>query len=269
MLCSRLFLLMASAPLLPAEQPTLLDRAYRQMYNLDFNGAHKTIAEYAKVAPDDPLAPASDAAAYLFTEFDRLHILQGEFFTHDENFRTQQQLTPNPQTVAAFQSQITHAESLAEKALRKNEKDTNALFAKALALGLKSDYEGLVEKKYMSSLSNTKAGRLTAEKLLSIDPNYHDAWLAIGVENYMLSLKPMAVRWLLRLAGNQTDRVASVEKLKITAEKGRYLRPFARLLIAVAALREHDIPRAKQLLKELRDEFPGNHLYASELARLN
>ncbi len=260
---------MACAPLLLAEQASPLDRAYRQMYNLDFNGAHKTIAEWNKVAPEDPLGPASDAAAYLFTEFDRLHILQGEFFTHDENFRTEQQLTPNPQTVAAFQSQITNAETLAEKALSKDARDTNALFAKALALGLRSDYEGLVEKKYMSSLSNTKAGRTTAEKLLTIDPHYYDAWLAIGVENYMLSLKPMAVRWLLRLTGNQTDRVAGVEKLKITAEKGRYLRPFARLLIAVAALREHDIPRAKQLLKELRDEFPGNHLYASELARLN
>ena len=259
---------MASVPLL-ATEPTLLDRAYRQMYNLDFNGAHKTIAELTKVAPDDPLAPASDAAAYLFTEFDRLHILQGEFFTHDENFRTQRQLSPNPQTVAAFQSQITKAENLAEKALGKNGNDTNALFAKALASGLRSDYEGLVEKKYVSSLSNSKAGRTTAEKLLSIDPHYYDAWLAIGVENYMLSLKPMAVRWLLRMTGNQTDRVAGVEKLKITAEKGRYLRPFARLLIAVAALREHDIPRAKQLLTELRDEFPGNQLYASELARLH
>ena len=252
-----------------AQKPTLLDRAYRQMYNLDFNGAHKTIAEWTNIAPEDPLGPASDAAAYLFTEFDRLHILQGEFFTHDENFRTQQQLSPNPKIVAAFQGQIAQAETLAEKALGKNGNDTNALFAKALALGLRSDYEGLVEKKYMSSLANTKAGRFTAEKLLSIDPNYYDAWLAIGVENYMLSLKPMAVRWLLRMAGNQTDRLAGVEKLKITAEKGRYLRPFARLLIAVAALRERDIPRAKQLLTELRDEFPGNHLYASELARLN
>ena len=126
---------MACAPLLLAEQASPLDRAYRQMYNLDFNGAHKTIAEWNKVAPEDPLGPASDAAAYLFTEFDRLHILQGEFFTHDENFRTEQQLTPNPQTVAAFQSQITNAETLAEKALSKDARDTNALFAKALALG--------------------------------------------------------------------------------------------------------------------------------------
>ena len=265
----RVLLLAASTLLMSAQQPTLLDKAYRQMYNLDFSGAHKTIADWSKIAPADPLGPASDAAAYLFDEFDRLHILQGEFFTHDENFRTQQKLTPDPKVVDAFQKQLAIAEKLADSAIAKNGQDTNALFAKALSLGLRSDYEGLVEKKYMSSLANTKKGRFTAEKLLSIDPNYHDAWLAIGVENYMLSLKPMAVRWLLRMAGNQTDRVAGVEKLKITAEKGRYLKPFARLLIAVAALREKDIPRAKLLLKELRDEFPGNHLYASELARLN
>ena len=35
--------------------------------------------------------------------------------------------------------------------------------------------------------------------LLSLDSSYYDAYLAVGVENYMLSLKPLPLRWLLRL----------------------------------------------------------------------
>src|ERR1700687_4628016 len=69
-------------------EPTLLDLGYHQMYNLQFAEAHETFGRWQSLHPDDPLVPASDAAAYLFTELDRLHILQSEFFTHDEHFTT-------------------------------------------------------------------------------------------------------------------------------------------------------------------------------------
>ena len=56
-----------------------------------------------------------------------------------------------------------------------------------------------------------------------IEPNYYDAYLAIGVENYLFSLKPAPVRWILQAGGAETDRDRGVEDLRLTAEKGRYL----------------------------------------------
>jgi hypothetical protein len=38
--------------------------------------------------------------------------------------------------------------------------------------------------------------------------------------------------------------------------------PYARLLLAVAPLRDHDQTQAKTILAELVAEFPDNHLYA-------
>ena len=64
-----------------------LEAGYHQMYNLEFDQAHRTFDAWKADHPDDPLGPASMAAAYLFAEFDRLHVLQSEFFMHDENFR--------------------------------------------------------------------------------------------------------------------------------------------------------------------------------------
>jgi hypothetical protein len=45
--------------------------------------------------------------------------------------------------------------------------------------------------------------------------------------------------------------------------------PYARLLLAVAALRDHNQERARALLEDLSREFPHNHLYSQELARLS
>ena len=85
----------------------------------------------------------------------------------------------------------------------------------------------------------------------------------------MLSLKPLPVRWLLRLGGARTDKTEGIRKLRLTAEKGHYLLPYARLLLAVAALRDQNTAQARQILEELAYEFPHNQLYRSELARLH
>jgi hypothetical protein len=114
-----------------------------------------------------------------------------------------------------------------------------------------------------------KSGRAMAEKLLAKDPKLCDAWIAVGAENYMLSIKPAPVRWVLRLTGAQTNRGVAIEKLKLAAEKGHYLAPFARLMLAVVALRDNNTNRARELLSRLAQEYPHNPLYRQELARLN
>jgi hypothetical protein len=42
------------------------------------------------------------------------------------------------------------------------------------------------------------------------------------------------------MTGAQTDKSEGLQRLRLTADKGRYLAPFARLLLAVAALRDKD-----------------------------
>jgi hypothetical protein len=249
--------------------PGGLDVGYLQMYDLQFTAAHKTFADYAQVYPDDPLAPVSDAAAYLFAEFDRLKILQSEFFVHDENFRGQhQKLNADAAVRKAFDADLAKADKLAMGTLRAMPRDSNALFASVMVLGLRADFDGLIDKRDLSALSSVKTGRAIAERLLTIDPSYYDAHLAVGVENYMLSLKAAPVRWFLQLAGAQTDREVGVERLTLTAEKGRYLKPYARLLLAVDALRRKDTPKAREILTGLTQQFPHNRLYVEELARL-
>lgn len=249
-------------------ETTLLDHGYRQMYNLQFEQAHRSFGEWQRQHPDDPMGPVAAAAAFLFSEFDRLHILQSEFFMDDENFATREKLSPDPAVKQNFLNALDAGQRLADRALAGKPDDKNALFATILRLGLHADYLALIEKRYLASLGEIKRGRALAEKLLAGDRDYGDAYLAVGVENYLLSLKPAPVRWLLRMAGAQTDKDRGIQNLRQTAEKGRYLLPYARALLAVAALRDNDRNRARELLQGLAKEFPQNRLYTHELARL-
>lgn len=258
--------LAAAALLAPkAQAGTLLDQGFGQMYNLQFGQAHQSFQQWMRQHPADPMGPVSDAAAYLFSEFDRLHILQSEFFTHDQHFMTDHKLTPDPAVKRKFEAALSSARSLAARAPQ----DKNARFAAILASGLHSNYLALIEKRYGAALSEMKSGRAQAEKLLATDPQFYDAWLPVGIENYMLSIKAAPVRWFLRLGGAETDRATGLAKLQLTAEKGHYLAPFARMLLAVAALRDHhDTGTAAGILADLARQYPLNPLYRQELARL-
>ena len=263
-------LLLAPAMLAaPADSDTAIDAGFRQMYNLDFAGAHQTFGDWKTKHPADPMGFVSDAAAYLFGEFDRMRVLQSEFFVHDETFTKEKPLAPDPAAKAAFLKELETGERLAKDAMAKSgDKDLNAMFAWVLTFGLRADYDGLVDKKYLSSIGYMKTGRQAAEKLLALDPKLTDAYVAIGVEPYVLGSKPAPVRWILRMTGSNTDREDGIRKVRLAAESGRYLRPFARLLLAVAALRDKDVNTARGILEDLAKQFPRNRLYADELARL-
>jgi len=245
-----------------------LDLGYRQMYNLEFGSAHETFENYEQLHGDDPFGPTSDAAAYLFEELDRLGVLQTDLFVDDELFKGRVKPSPDPAVRQRFNQAIARSQKAADAILRNSPGDHNALFATVLNLGLECDYLALVERRDLPSLAYAKRAGQTAEKLLATNPTCYDAYLAIGFENYILGLSPAPVRWLLRLYGAQTDKDLGIRNLQLTATKGHYLLPFARLLLAVAALREKDRKSAMELLQNLSREFPNNQLYRRELSRL-
>jgi hypothetical protein len=245
-----------------------LAAGYCHMYDLQFPEAHQMFAEWQRLYPQDPMGPVSDAAAYLFSEFDRLHILEAEFFTNDRNFQSQKQLAPDADVKQKFDSQLEKTRLLVRDRLSHDPKDANAMFANILMLALRGDYIALIEKRNLAGLSYLKQARLAAEALLKSNSSCFDAYLAIGIENYLLGLRAAPVRWMLQLGGAQTDKSAGLENLRITAEKGHYLQPYARLLLAIAALRDHDRNNARSLLQGLARQFPNNRLYARELAQI-
>ena len=251
-----------------AAQTGGLDEGYRDLYNLEFEPAHHVFQEWERAHPADPLGPVSDAAAWLFAEMDRLHILEAEFFATDRRFLDRTMPPPDPAVKRRFEEALERGRGAAQAALRRNPNDDDAIFATILRLGLHADYLALIEKRYLPSLSEMKAARELAAALLARRPDYADAALAIGVENYLLSLRPAPLRWMLRLGGAQTDQAEGVARLRVTAAGGRYLRPYAQLLLAVAAIRGHAPARARELLSGLTREFPRNPLYPQELARL-
>jgi len=256
----------AATPSLP---PSSLASGYRMMYDLDFEHAHQVFLSWQQQHPEDPLGPVSNAAGYLFSELHRLGVLEAQFYTDDKAFDARKKMTPDSELKSKFEASLNLAEQRANATLAKNPKDSDALFTLTLVSGLKADYAALIEKRNMASLSLTKEASARAQTLLAVDPNRYDAYIATGIGKYIIGSMAAPIRWMLRIGGFQGDKNAGIEELKLTAQKGTYLAPFARILLAIAYVREKDKPKAREVLSSLRDEFPNNPLFAREISRLD
>jgi len=248
---------------------TSLDRGFLGLYNLDFTGAQKDFSTWEAEHPDDPVGPVSEAAGCLFSEFNRLGVLETQFFADDQSFNSRTKLSPDPVVHDHFQEALDRAQRLARARLSKDAKDRDGLFAMTLASGLQADYAALIEKKNMASLHYTKEASVWAQQLLAVCSNdCSDVLVATGFSKYVIGSMTAPVRWLLRMGGLPGDKQGGIADLKMTAEHGRYLKPFARILLAIAYVRDKDKPRALELLTALRTQFPGNTLFPREIARL-
>ncbi len=251
------------------ERPPELNAGFHDMYNLHFQEAHAIFEKYIAEHPEDPMGPVSNAAAYLFSEFHRTGVLDVQLFTNDDDYLSHQKDVPDADLKQSFNSELDKADKLADAILSKHPDDATALFAKTLSYGLRADYASLIERSDLTGFQFTKSGSAYAHRLLQIDPHAYDAYLAVGMENYILGLKPAPVRWLLKLAGGETDRALGVHYLELTAAQGHYLQPLAKLLLAVAAIRNKNKEKARKLLADLAKEFPNNPLYAEQLAKIS
>jgi hypothetical protein len=245
-----------------------IDAGFHLLYQLKPVEARAQFAAWQKSHPKDPLGDASEAASYLFEECYRQGILTSEFFLDDERFLGKIPLQPDPALRAAFFAALQRAQKRAQLRLSADPNDVDALFAITLSAGMEADYASLIDKKQLESLRMIREADKFAKRLLEVAPDAADAYLTLGVANYVIGSLPATRRFFLRFVGVRGDKAGGIQQLEIAAAQGRYLRPFAKILLALVALREGQPELARTQLAELVAEFPQNPLFASELAKL-
>jgi hypothetical protein len=248
---------------------TPLNDGYYALYNLDFDAAHAHFGQWMTAHPEDCLGSASDAAAYIFTEFNLLGVLDIELFADDNRFESRSRPPVDPALKKGFNDRIDQSNRLADAALQRNPNDSNALYCKAVTSGMQADWASLIDRHEYGAFKYSELASKYAKQALAINPTLYDANLAVGIENYMLSLKAAPIRWFLGMAGAGTNKAEGVRLLKLTAEQGHYLAPFARLMLAVGELRDGRTQQGKAILFSLSQDFPQNTLYQREVARLH
>ncbi|MDE3179200.1 MAG: hypothetical protein KGM47_06010 [Acidobacteriota bacterium] len=253
------------SPLQAAPAPSAAS-GFRLLYEARFAEARSQFLELERAAPQDPLNFDWVAASYLFEEFYRDGVLTSRFFLNDNRFLNGVTNAPDRDYRTGFYQAASAARQLAEQCLAKNPKDRDALLALTLAAGMQADYTSVIERRQLESLKLIREAMRYAKSLLAVDPDAADAFVALGSANYIIGSLPAPKRIFAWFYGDGGNKQLGIQQLNITAASGVYLRPFAKLLLALVDLREGLDASARAQLAALASEFPENPLFARELA---
>jgi hypothetical protein len=245
-----------------------LKEGFRLLYVQKYPEAREKFSGWTSAHPEDPFGFVATAASYLFEEFYRQSVLTSDFFLDDKKFLRGIEGKPDQERVKHFDMELAQARKLADARLSKDKNDAAGLFALTMAAGMESNADSILEKKHIDGLKRMKEANEHAKLLLEQRPDANDAWVAPGSADYIIGCLSGGTRMVLWFGGIHGDKKLGMELVQKTAEKGRYLEPFAKVLLALAARREKQDALALKLLHELTEEYPDSPLFAAEYAKV-
>ena len=251
----------------PATNPPL-EKSFRLMYELQFAAARDRLRSCREADPEDPLCVAAEAASYLFEEFNQHGVLTSAFFLNDKRLLGGIAGAPDKERAAAFLEANQRARAMAKLRLTSSPRAADALLTLVLADGMQSDFAALITKRQVESVRLMRRAEKGAAALLQVEPDNGDAYVALGAANYIIGCLPAYKRFVLWLGGIAGDRQTGLKQLQVAATRGHYLKPLAKSMLALAAKREGQFDLARSLFADLNQEFPGQPVFAHELALL-
>lgn len=259
------FLALAAA--LAAQDP-LVDRGFDHFYNLEYDEALSDFRQAIARQPELPELYNHLAQSLVFREMFRDGALESELVSGNNSFLRRPKLNPSAQTEREFLEALGKGMSISEARLKRNAKDTGALYALGISYGLRANYYWVVKKAWRDSLSDATAARRYHNRVVELEPDNIDARLVQGLHDYIVGSLPMIYRMLGFLAGIRGDKETGIRTIQDVARRGRLNRVDAEIFLCALYRRENQPLAAIPLIEDLIRQFPRNFLLRLELSQM-
>ncbi|HSE43581.1 MAG TPA: tetratricopeptide repeat protein, partial [Acidobacteriota bacterium] len=155
---------------------------------------------------------------------------------------------------------------LAESRLKQNPKDLQTMYLLGVAKNTLAGYEATVNRKFFSALRNGSKGVDLHKTVIKRNPAFVDAYLSVGMYDYIVGSLPFAVKILALIGGVHGSKKNGLATVERVYRDGEYARDEAATLLAMLYDREKRPNDALKVLNDLNERYPGNSLFALERA---
>jgi tetratricopeptide (TPR) repeat protein len=239
------------------------------LYNMDYAMARERYTQMTRLAPDHPAGYvylANNLWLELLNQSRRLTTSTytgGSFYEQDKD-----EDKVDPKRDREFSELIKQALAATQARLRSNPKDAEALYYQASAYGLRAGYDTTVKRSFVRAMGDANDSIAIQKKVLKADPDYVDAYMSIGLYEYVIDSLPFGWRLLARVAGLKGSKKKGIEHLELVTQKGKYAADDARVLLIGIYTKEHQPERALEIISQLAAKYPRNYLFGIERAAM-
>jgi tetratricopeptide (TPR) repeat protein len=252
------------------QRDTLRLAGLSALYSVDYNQAQNVFEKLVLLDPEDPAGYVYQAINVWFRCTYRTRRLHTSLY-NNSNFESD--IIRGTAQVEAdvekkFHTLLETARAKAELRLKKNKKDAEALFFMAASYSTQAGYEATISDKYFAALRNSSKAIELNKKVLKLDPKFTDAYLTVGIYDYVVANLPLGFRMMGSIFGLRGNKARGIATLERVVKEGHYNSDDARIVLATIYEREKRYEDAVAILRELQDRHPTNCLPQLEIAAL-
>jgi hypothetical protein len=244
---------------------TMRTEGFDALYNLDYESARRRFRDITVAFPTHPAGYEFLAASLWLKTLNESRRLQASLY-NNEGFYKEKDDKVDPKVQAEFRELTRKTKELCEARLKTNPKDTDALYYLGAVEGLKAAWGSMVERSFMSAMTNGKDSVGHHRDLLKIDPAYVDAKVTIGMYDYVVGTLPPLYKLGATMIGYRGSKKRGLATLEVVAREGRYARDDAKTMLIALLKRERRYREAYNYANELAAKYPRNYLLKMEAA---
>ncbi len=256
----------------PHTDPLNLDPTVREgfehFYNLDYDGALRIFHGVEQAHPNDPMAWNYLLLTTIFRELYHQDLLDTTYYAHDSFLSTKRQTNVPQATRNDIETLTNKAIGLAEGRIKANSADKNAIFARGYARGMHAAFIILVDHVYAAAARQGYQSRNDSEAVLKLDPQYADARMALGIQQFAVASLPRFVRMMVGIMGVGGSKEKGLADLREAAEHAVVTNVAARTALSLFLRHDGRYPEALAVERGLATQYPRDYLFRLEVANL-
>ncbi len=262
----------ARAQSAPHTDPLNLDPTVRQgferFYNIDYEGALRVFQGVAQAHPQEPMAWNYLLLTTLFRELYHQDLLDTTYYAHDSFLSTKREVDVSKQARDGIEGLTSRVIELCDARLRANPNDRNALFARSYARGMHASFITLVDHSFAAAARQGYQARNDSEAVLKLDPQYADAEMAPGIQQFAVASLPRVVRMMVGIMGVGGSKEKGLLMLRESATHGVVTSVESRTILSLFLRHDGRYPEALAVQQALAAQFPHDYLFRLEVANL-
>ena len=239
------------------------------VYSLDYKTAREIFTRMTKLAPEHPAGYVYLANNLWLETLNARRRLSTSIYTGG-GFYSQDASEDkiDPRREREFNDLIKQAVAAAVGRLQKNPKDVEALYYQASALGLRAAYSTSVKRSFRRAIGDANESVKLQRQVIKIDPQYIDAYLSIGLYEFVIDSLPLGWKFLARLAGLKGSKKNGIAHLETVTQGGKYAADDARVVLIGLYSKQNQPEKAVELIGQLAGKYPRNYLFGIERAAM-
>jgi tetratricopeptide (TPR) repeat protein len=206
--------------------------------------------------------------ATVFRELYHQDLLDTTYYAHDSFLTSKRNVPVAPATRQRIEYLTDTGIRLADDRIRANSNDKDAYFARGYLRGIHAAFITLVDHSYVSAARQGYAARNDSEQVLKLDPQYADARMAVGIQQFAVASLPGWVRMLVGIMGVGGNKERGLSMLREAAAHGVITSVESRTVISLFLRHDGRYPEALVVQHGLAVQFPHDYLYRLEEANL-